>query len=428
MFGINNSQFDGEPVLRKIGFFTLAFFFLVAFQSKPLINLLGGFSLLFSFIYIYLYNRDIFKNNPYLILFIAPYFIGIVLSFFSYSGIDSTISFLGRFKFMLLVLPLAAFVNSRKELHILLAMLFLSAIIAVGYGVYTNQPYAAFHGFHIIGRTADMMIIVCLTALVYLVQSKLTLNANSIFLKFILALMVGTFAWALIMSEMRGSWLGLGVGGIVFIAVLLFVDRRALLYMAPLLSILAISVMFQGNVENNVSKINSSFKSIIETQNNESNEARLHLWKTGWDFSKDHFSFGTGAKQSKEMFIEFFNAQPDAYQKKYHYAINYPGNYHNSYLQIHVEAGIVFFFFYIISLVYVLAIIFINIKKVKSADQKYLISAFVTSIAFMVTQVFHNDLYSYGSTAFYLVLFSGCYILNQSYQLTESEKVAKNEI
>ncbi|MCW8996847.1 MAG: O-antigen ligase family protein [Psychromonas sp.] len=416
MSAIGAKTLDGELLLRRAGFILLAFFFLIAFESKALMNAIGGLSLLASFVYIWRYDKKILQNNPYLLLFVVPYLIGFLLGFLSHAGMVGAFAFLDRFKFMLLVLPFAAFVDNRKKLHILLAMFFISAAVAICYGIYTKQPYGHFQGFYKIGRTADMMVVACLAALVYLVQSRFVMSIKTIGFKLLMALATAFFAWAVMMSEMRGSWLGLGIGLIGFICLLLLFNRKAFVFNIMVIICITISVIYWGNIRKNINRIDSQFESIVATQNNNSNEARLHLWKTGWDFSKEYFLFGSGAKQSKEMFVEFFNAQPDDYQKRYHFAIHYPGEYHNSYLQIYVETGVIFFFVYMLSVTYLLFIIFRNIRKVQFKDQKYLTAAVITSVAFMAIQFFHSELYSYGSAVFYLVLFSGCYVLNQNNQ------------
>lgn len=412
---VRHGSFDGEFILRRAGLIILAFFFLIIFESKALMNLLGALSLLLSLVYISLYDRKIVQSDPYLLLFIVPYFIGFLFGFLSTSGIVGALAFLGRFKFMLLVLPLAAFVNERKDLNLLLATFFMSAIIAVSYGIYTEQPYGEFQGILKIGRTADMMVVACLSLLVYLIHSRFRLNIKSILFKCLMAFVVALFSWAIMMSEMRGAWLGFSIGCISFFCVLLCIHRKALVLNLAMLAVI-FTVFYWGNiggVKSNISRIHYQLASIVNTDNNYSNSARLHLWTTGWDFSKEQFIFGTGAKQSKAMFIAFFTAQPDEYQQKYQWAMRYPDESHNSYLQIHIETGFVFLFIYVLSISYILWVLLKNIRKIPPDDQKYLLATIIASVAFMSTQVFHSDLYHYGSTAFYLILFSGCYVQNQ---------------
>ena len=227
---IDNSDINSGLVLQRVGLGVLASFFLISFESKALMNLLGSLSLLLSFIYIYKYDKKIFQSNQFLIFFIISYIAGFLFGFLSDSGAVGAFAFLDRFKFMLLVLPLTAFVRKRKDLHLLLAMFFISAIIAICYGIYKQQPYGSFHGFHKIGRTADMMSVAFLTVLVYLVQSKFIFEVKSISLKIFLLLATILFGWAVVMSEMRGSWLGLALGLIAFTFILLLFNRKTFIY------------------------------------------------------------------------------------------------------------------------------------------------------------------------------------------------------
>ena len=416
MLVLRNVNYDGEILLRKTGLATVILFSLIVFQSKALINVLGALAIFLSIGFILLYDRKVFRSNPYLLLFVVPFGIGFLLAFLSNTGAMGALEFLTRFKFMLLILPLAVFVKEKRDLHLLLGAFTLSAIVAVVYGIYSGQGYASFRGFHIIGRTADMMTVAFLATLAYSTHSRYPLAEKPTIFKCLLLPISGLFAWALLMSEMRGSWLGAAIGCILLLVVLLFLHRKALIFIVAMVIMISSVVYFTniGGVKNNISRINHQVESMVDTEDNHSNNARLHLWRTGWDFSKQQFMFGTGAKKSLDDFMEFFMQQPEDYQKKYSLAPQYADDYHNSYLQIHIETGFIFILVFISSILYTLFILMKNVKKVKFNDQKYLLAAVVASVAFMITQVFHSDLYHYGSTAFYLVLFSGCYILNKN--------------
>jgi len=418
--GINMQFFsqvklDVESILRKTGLITLVLFSLILFQSKALINILGGLALLLSIIYIFLYDRNILRAQRYLLFLVLPFLIGLALSIFSSSGVLGPLVFIARFKFMLFVIPFAVFIKSQKELHWLIGALMASGFIAVGYGVLMGQPYGSFSGFHIIGRTADMMIVVSLITFVYLLLSTFNLSIKSILFHSLMTIAFMLFSWALLMSEMRGSWLGMIIAYIALLLVLTRFHRKASLF-SVIMIIFAFAFIYIGNIgeiRSKVDRIYQQAESIVDTKSNASNNARLHLWKTGWDFSKNQFLFGTGAKQSKQMFKDFFEAQPNEYQQKYHWATRYPGDYHNSYLQMHIEAGAIFTFSFMISIIFLLFVMFKNIKVVPPEKQKYLIAAVIAPVGFLVAQVFHGELYHYGSAAFYIVLFSGCYTLNR---------------
>lgn len=401
-----------KKCLETLGLIFLSFLFITSFQSKALINIFLLLSLLNSIIYIIFFEKRVLIEKKYIWLFIAPYLLGFILGFLSESGAIGSIEFLQRFKFMVILLPLACFVKSKKEMIFLLAITYISALIAILYGIYKNQHYGNFHGFHSIGRTADMLVILLLSSLAYLVQSRFTFTLRSILEKTILLGAVFTFSWAIIMTEMRGAWLGMSVG-LFFLILGLFILKKKILGFSLLVLIIATGVIFLKTY-NNADTIKKQVVSISDTQENTSNKTRLDLWKTGWDFSKEQFFFGTGAKQSKDMFINFFNNQEESYQKKYKYAMNHPGDYHNSYLQIYIETGIIFFIIYISSISASLLYFIKRIQKIPFENRKYPLAAIVGSLAFLSIQFFHNELYSYGATVFYLTIFASFYVLNEN--------------
>ncbi|MGO2356573.1 MAG: O-antigen ligase family protein [Marinomonas foliarum] len=402
--------------LEFLGLTFLSLLFVTSFQSKALINIFFLLSFVTSIIYITFFNRAFFRENKYVWLFIGPYILGFILGFFSENGVIGSIEFLQQFRFMIIIFPLACFVKSKKEMIFLLIMVYASAIIAIFYGIYKNQPYGGFHGFHTIGRTADMLVVLLLASLAYMIQSRFTFNLKSNIGKFILLGTAVTFAWAIIMTEMRGAWLGVFIGVCSLITGLFFLKQKWLAF-SLLLLIMASSVTFLKTYKN-IDIIKNQIASISDTQNNLSNKIRLQLWKTGWDFSKEQFFFGTGVNKSNDMYTKFFDKQADSYKEKYQYIIHNMRDYHNSYLQIHVETGFVFFIIYITSIAVYLLYFIKRIQKIPFEDRKYPLSAIACSLAFLSIQFFHSELYSYGSTSFYLIIFAALYILNENEKLT----------
>ncbi|MGO3738686.1 MAG: O-antigen ligase family protein [Marinomonas foliarum] len=398
--------------LEFLGLTFLSLLFVTSFQSKALINIFFLLSFVTSIIYITFFNRAFFRENKYVWLFIGPYILGFILGFLSEHSAIGALEFLQRFKFMILILPLACFVKSKKEMIFLLIMVYSSAFIAVFYGIYKNQPYGGFHGFHSIGRTADMLVVLLLASLAYIIQSRFTFNLRSNIGKLILLGTALTFAWAIIMTEMRGAWLGVFIGVCFLIAGLFFLKQKWLAF--SLLLLIMISGVAFLKTYNNIDTIKNQIVSIADTQNDLSNKTRLQLWKTGWDFSKEQFFFGTGANRATEMYKNFYDKQDDSYKEKYQHVTHHMRDYHNSYLQIHVETGFVFFIIYITSMAVYLLYCIKRIHKVPFEDRKYPLAAIVSSLAFLSIQFFHSELYSYGSTSFYLILFAALYILNEN--------------
>ena len=410
-----NKGWGAKKALEVLGFTFLSLLFVTSFQSKALINIFFFLSFVTSIIYIAFFNKAFFSEKKYVWLFIGPYILGFILGFFSENGVISSIEFLQQFRFMIIIFPLACFVKSKKEMIFLLIMVYASAFIAIFYGVYKNQPYGGFYGFHSIGRTADMLVVLLLASIAYIIQSRFTFTLRATIGKLILLGTALILVWAVIMTEMRGAWLGVFIG-VCFLIIGLFFLKQKWLAFSLLLLIMTSSIAFLKTYDN-IDTIKNQIASIADTQNDYSNKIRLHLWKTGWDFSKEQFIFGTGAKQASSLYKNFFDKQDDSYKEKYHYVIYHMGDYHNSYLQIHVETGVIFFIIYITSMAVCLLYFIKRIQKIPFEDRKYPLAAIVSSLAFLSIQFFHSELYSYGSTSFYLIIFAALYILNESDKL-----------
>ncbi|RNF48815.1 O-antigen ligase family protein [Marinomonas hwangdonensis] len=421
----SSKGWGAKKALEFLGLTFLSLLFVISFQSKALINIFFLLSFVTSIIYIAFFNKAFFREKKYVWLFIGPYISGFILGFFSENGVIGSIEFLQQFRFMIIILPLACFVKSKKEMIFLLIMVYASAFIAIFYGIYKNQPYGGFHGFHSIGRTADMLVVLLLASLAYIIQSRFTFNLRSNIGKLILLGTALTLAWAVLMTEMRGAWLGVFIG-VCFIIIGLFFLKQRWLAFSLLLLIMLSSVTFLKTYDN-IDTIKNQIASIADTQNDISNKTRLNLWKTGWDFSKEQFIFGTGAKQASALYKNFYDKQDDSYKAKYHYVIHHMGDYHNSYLQIHVETGIIFFIIYITSMAVCLLYFIKRIQKIPFEDRKYPLAALVSSLAFLSIQFFHSELYSYGSTTFYLILFAALYILNENDKVPSLQKGLKDE-
>ena len=194
------------------------------------------------------------------------------------------------------------------------------------------------------------------------------------------------------MSGIRGAWLGFFTGFGVYA---LFVNRRWLVVGAVLV-VIACNMGPGGQVVKEI-------QSIGNTTSNASNLARLQLWKAGFDFSKSHLLFGSGRDTVREQFKAFYYAQPEAYQHKYKWSIEFPGHFHNSYMQFFVEGGLLFFLTFVVCG----ALLLCRLFRALALKNQWVDVAAVASIGFLVAQCFHSELYSYGGALLMLALFGG---------------------
>ncbi|BCS99322.1 hypothetical protein DSLASN_49540 [Desulfoluna limicola] len=386
--------------LDKAAFGLTFAFFLSAFVSKAAMNSLGALMLLVGLVSIVVNRDKVLSKHPFVMLFLIPLGVGTVAAIFSeIGGLPAVGEFLNRLKFFFLPLVLASVVKDEKRLWWLCGAVFFSGVVAsfIGLSEPFQRNYGHFTGMHEIGRNADMLMIALLGLLV-------CLGAGSFRKKLerwqvgVVACVAGLFFWGMMMSGIRGAWVGFAVGLGCYSV---FFNRKFLIIIGVLV-VVACSIGPTGRVIDEV-------KSIGDTTSNASNLARLQLWKTGVDFSKGHLLFGSGSDRGKvrAQFKEFYKAQPEVYQKKYHWSIQYPGHFHNSYIQLFVEGGLLFFGAFIacgtllmIRLVRALSVIPIEFKA-------YTQAAIVAASGFLATQFFHSELYSYGGALLMLFLSAG---------------------
>ena len=359
-----------------------------------------------SLIYIFRYQRRLFKQHAYLLILMIPFALGLALNLLSPEGLKGAFNFANRLKFFLVFVPLAVFINTKRQLDAVLASLVISGVIGALYSViFSEYPYyKVLVSILVVARNADMLMAATLLCIVLLFKYPLENYKHKWIFRCILVVLVALFSWCILMGASMAALLGLLFGSVVFAALY----ERKLLFI-PVAAIIAVSFIPQ-------------FKSIKDevmisfdlTRDYEQTRARLHLWKTGIDFVKDYPLYGTGKREPARYFLNFFEQQPEEYQKKYYYAgTHYAGNFHNSFIQIMAEAGILFFILYMAAILYILLMQMIRIQMVPPDDRCYIMASVVVSAGFLAAQMFHGELHSYGSYTFYIAFFGGCFVLNQ---------------
>jgi O-antigen ligase len=139
------------------------------------------------------------------------------------------------------------------------------------------------------------------------------------------------------------------------------------------------------------------------------------MLKLGTDLliEKKSFVLGTGANNVKSELKKFFATKSQSYHDNYYIVFKeYPGNFHNSYLQMAVEGGLLFLILYMSSICYLLVRMF---KKMKKQDlNQYIIlpCVVVSSIGFFVSQFFHEEFFRYGGLTFFTCFYGGCMVEN----------------
>lgn len=383
-------------------------FCLFVFMSKAAMNSLGGLLLLMGIVSMGINRRRVVKENRYLLLFLIPIGFGSVTALFSVSGgLASVASFLNDMKFFFLPIVLAPIIRDEKRLAWLFGAVVVSGIVATFWGLADpgQRVLGLFHGRHVVGRNADMLMITLLGVVAFIGNGVFRRKIGRVGMGLLVCVAMLLF-WGLVMSAIRGAWLGVVVG--VGVYALLF--NRRFLIVGGMLVVIACTIGPTGGVVN-------EFKSIGDTTSNASNLARLQLWRAGLEFSKKHMVLGSGREKIDEQFKAFYAAQPETFQKKYTWSNTFPGNFHNSYIQLFVECGVLFFTVFSVCGVLILYRLIRSLAWVPSSSAVYVQAAIVCSSGFLVTQFFHGELVSYGGILLVLALFGGLMVA----QRTENE-------
>jgi hypothetical protein len=396
-----------DILLKWVGYFFFTLLALSLFISKAAVNISGGVLLLISIIYlIFYYDRIDFRNkNRYVIVLLFPFFIGFIASFFSLSGASGSLAFIERFRFFLLFLSFALFIDSEKKMNILLILFNISSLASILYGLdqfdFNGAVWGKVIGLHTLGRGSDLMVSISLLNIVGLFTYNWQGKWRNIFFKLVIFLNTALMISGVLVMGRRGSIIGL-IAGIVIFGV---VSRRILI-LALVVSAACCSFYYSDTW------IVQRIISIADLNNNESNEVRVQLMRTGVDYISDARLFfrGTGAKLSKKPFEIFYNSKPDAYKAKYNLVGGFFGNYHNSFLQMGIEGGVFFVLLFFVCVFSMMVFLFIRLFKLQGNAKLYPTAAISVTCGCFVSQFFHGDLYMYGGIPFILVLSAGCFI------------------
>ena len=393
----NTIRFNG---IRKTGLAFFMIFALSAFMSKAAVNITSGAVLFLALLDIFLNGtyRDLVRNRFFLAFFL-PLLLGFFLSLFSDSGLHGSGFFFSRYRFFFMFIPFLVFIREKKHILFLFTALSISGCLSVVYGfvqAHLNDSPMGFEGLFIVGRNSDLLASLCLMNTIFLFEMALKDNekfkARAGFL-ISLALCVA----AILVIGQRGAMLGLFVG-LLFYGV--FFNRKILLIL------IAVSIAGMMYLKSD-HPLKESIKSITDLDTDESNLARLHLLGSGIPYVlENHLVTGTGDKIDEEDFKRFFTKQPPSFQKKYHKAMDFPGNFHNSFLQMAAEGGALFLAAYLAGIGY---IVFRLVEGLGEPENRvFCVGALVVTAGAVVTYFFHGELYRYGGVVFYMALLSGC--------------------
>lgn len=386
--------------IRKTGLFFFMVLALFAFIAKGAVNIAFAAVMLMAVLDLTLNGsfRDLSRNR-YFLAFFLPLVLGLALSLFSDAGLKGPGFIFIRYRFFFLSLPFFLFIREKKHILFLFTCLSLSGVASASYGFVmaemANSP-SGFNGLLIIGRNSDLLASLCLMNTVLLFELYLEEKPYNIATIAWLAIVLGICVAAILVIQQRGAILGLFLGGCVYGA---FFNKKFLLGMI-------VATLIGTFVLKDDHPLADRIKSIGDT-NDVSNAIRLDLLGSGIPYVLEHHLLtGSGEKKPEEGFTEFFKAKAKPFQERYANAMKHPGNFHNSFLQMAAEGGVLFLLAYLAGLGYIVARLVGD--RGDPENRTFCIGALVVMIAGCVTFFFHGELFRYGGLVFCLALFSGC--------------------
>lgn len=389
-----------EPAMKKTGFILLILFCSAIFISKSAVNLIGALLLPLSLFYLFRYRPKNVLQHRYFLILLLPMLLGLMTTPFSDLGVKGIVPFLREYRFCFLIIPVAAFACQNKEFEIIGFVLNISALASVGYVFARHwtgvQPDHDFTSFHTIGRHADLLFSIAIVNISGIIHYKF--EHKNLIIKTVLALNTTLLLYNILGLRIVGAWVGFIAG----IFAILFLYNKKLLVLFILIGLLAWSYM-PNFVKNNVTKT-------ADYKNYYSSKARWQLNRSGLDFLLDRglFFSGTGTKHAKQSYIQFMKEQPVQYQEKYSIAYHdFPGNFHNSFLQMAVEAGLLFAMAYFGAIVYLIIQMLKKKKQMPPNDQAVILGSIALLFGFFVSQLFHGGLFGYAGLVSILTLYNG---------------------
>ena len=337
MFKIN------ENIYNKIGEIGVYIYTLSLFTSKSGISIGLGFLILAFLLYLWDKRKiDLTIEEKYIliILILLPIF-----SLLSVGGAHSFQRALEKSYRYIGLFFIPYFLYKDRVVKVVLSLFSLSIVISFINGILYykklkwnfNVRFLSFSSntldeAHILAMGSMLLI----SVIVYSIKYKKAKETIIYFIAFIMALI------ALVLTQGRGAWLGFIAG--IFILLWLLIENKKLYIGVVVISLLlGVGAINSKALENN--RYIKRFESIKSSDN--SNNARILLWKSGVEMYKSHPIFGVGRDNASEFSLEYmknhFKGQKPNYFSNQMMELAGAGNLHSLYFTSLAEEGILFF-------------------------------------------------------------------------------------
>lgn len=332
---------------------------LSAITSKAGMNL---FSFLVSLSTLYIALKSIqasqFRNIKVILLVsIAIYFSFTITTMAISSNSDDILSYMHRHLYILCI-PCLVYVSMFKKSRKSLILAFIvGALISSTYSVYQWSFVNEFNfNIRVTGFLTDfgrhptgMLLAICMIA------PLLSLKNNNLLSTLMISILLLIIMLSIIISGSRGAWLA------TLMSIFLITIKYYKKHIWKIISIAVISILFiSQSFPEQSNKVYQRALSITDTSSNESNTARITMWKGGLDFYTSggitNQLLGFGRNSTEEKYEEYvLSHDKNERAKFYSNGILFgPTDFHNSFLDMLIRHGLIFtivviaIYFYII--------------------------------------------------------------------------------
>ena len=398
----NKRKFSLEVVMTYIFYL----FVMSLLTSKAGINIFGGLFIFLGIINIFTkYTKveivDYFKKNKIILLMVGIYFLGIITNIISEGGTKSLGKYAGRHTYFLII-PCFLLMKSKISIKKIFSLFIISFIVAElkSYEVFVNEfklqldTNARVHSFYDYGRWSALLLFNLCYLLPLVFEKKLEkFYKYLVNISFILGLI------SLILSNSRGPWL---VFIVINIFYFLLYKRKMLKYFAVFISLIVLVLIFSNDKYTEIFR--ERVRSIKETKENNSNYARINMWREGLAFTKNNLGnkrilVGTGLLNYEKPFSEYLIKKGN-YQELFEITgsqFSYTDS-HSIYLNLLNQMGILYFLFY-------LYLIFLMLKNLILSKEKneWNILNITMVISFLLLGIFYSYVTTYEMHTFYIL-------------------------
>ncbi len=394
----NKRKFSLEVVMTYIFYL----FVMSLLTSKAGINIFGGLFIFLGIINIFTkYTKveivDYFKKNKIILLMVGIYFLGIITNIISEGGTKSLGKYAGRHTYFLII-PCFLLMKSKISIKKIFSLFIISFIVAElkSYEVFANEfkfqlldTNARVHSFYDCLRWSSYLTFSLAYLLPLIFDNKIkNYQKKLVISSFLLGLI------SLVLVNSRGPWIVLIFIFLVYFAVY---QRKKIKYF--LLFLMSIILILNFSNDKYTKIFRERVRSIKETKENNSNYARINMWREGLAFTKNNLGnkrilVGTGIENYEKPFSEYLRKK-GIYEKMGEITGNQFSvrDGHSIYLNLLNQMGIIYMLFYF----YMIYKILIYFFKEKDKSMITLIGSFLG------LGIFYGYIMSYDMYLFYFL-------------------------